>query len=123
MYIEHLKIEKFRAVKNVEFDFGDKNINALGGENGVGKTTIIDSILWVLSDETLVCGKDNTKNLDDNDKTKPLVVELTLVKADQTRLVLKREYKALFKDDGTFKDYSNLFWINDIIFSIANNSK
>ena len=117
MYIEHLKIEKFRAVENVEFDFGDRNINALGGENGAGKTTIIDSILWTISDETLVCGKDNTKNLDDNDKTKPLVVELTLVKADQTRLVLKREYKALFKDDGTFKDYSNLFWINEAKYS------
>lgn len=119
MYIENLKIEKFRAVENVEFNFGADNINALGGDNGIGKTSVLDSMLWILSDETLVCGKDNTKNLDDNDKTKPIVVELTLVKADGSKLELKREYKALFKEDGTFRDYSNLFWINEAKYSIG----
>lgn len=114
MYIKHLKIEKFRAVENVEFDF-NLNINALGGDNGVGKTTVIDSILWMLSDETMVCGKDNNKNLDDNDKTKPIIVELSFEK-DEGNFVLKREYRANFKD-GEFKDYSNLFWINDAKYS------
>lgn len=114
MIIKHLKIEKFRAVENVEFEFG-LSINALGGDNGVGKTTVIDSILWMLSDETMVCGKDNTKNLDDNDKTKPIIVELSFLK-DGGNLVLKREYKAVYKDD-VFKEYSNLFWINDAKYS------
>lgn len=114
MFIESINITKFRAVENLKFDF-KHDINAFGGENGIGKTSMLDAILWMLSDETIVCGKDNTKNLDDNDKTKPIIVELSFLK-DEGRLELKREYKANYKD-GEFKDYSNLFWINDAKYS------
>ncbi len=116
MVIKNLNITKFRAVENVALDFSE-GINAIGGDNGVGKTTIVDSILWVLADETLKCGKTNNSNLDDNDNKKPVVVEMLIEKANGVTLNLKREYQALFKPDGSFKDYSNKFYINDASYT------
>ena len=116
MFISKLNITKFRAVENVALEFSE-GINAVGGDNGVGKTTIIDSILWMLSDETLKCGKTNSSNLDDNDNKKPVIVEMTINKANGNTLNLKREYQALFKDDGTFKDFSNKFYINEASYT------
>ena len=112
MLIKSLNIKKFRAVENVKFDFTN-SINAFSGENGIGKTTIIDSILWILSDETLITGLDNTKNLDDNDNTKPIEVEMVVVLGNGMELELKREYQPKFTKEGIFSSYSNKFWIND----------
>ena len=47
MRIEHLKINNFRNYSNLEIDF-HKNVNIFIGENGKGKTNILESI-YVLS--------------------------------------------------------------------------
>lgn len=117
MIIKKMKIKKFRGVENVEFDFLN-SLNAFSGENGIGKTTLLDSILWVLCDETLICGKTNSSNLDDNDIKAPLEVELDLVKADGSELILKRNYYAKFNND-VFDDYVNKFSINDANYSVS----
>lgn len=116
MLIKSLSIQKFRAVENVDFQFKD-GINAFGGENGVGKTTVLDSILWMLSDDTLITGQDNSKNLDDNASDKPIHVEMTLELASGVELNLKREYQPKFTKEGTFASYSNKFWINDASYT------
>ena len=116
MLIKSLSIQKFRAVENVDFQFKD-GINAFGGENGVGKTTILDSILWVLCDDTLITGQDNSKNLDDNATDKPIHVEMALELASGVELNLKREYQPKFTKEGTFSSYSNKFWINDASYT------
>jgi len=116
MLIKSLSIQKFRAVENVDFQFKD-GINAFGGENGVGKTTVLDSILWMLCDDTLITGQDNSKNLDDNASDKPIHVEMTLELASGVELNLKREYQPKFTKDGTFASYSNKFWINDASYT------
>lgn len=116
MLIKSLSIQKFRAVENVDFQFKD-GINAFGGENGVGKTTVLDSILWMLCDDTLITGQDNSKNLDDNASDKPIQVEMTLELASGVELNLKREYQPKFTKEGTFSSYSNKFWINDASYT------
>ena len=116
MLIKSLSIQKFRAIENVDFQFKD-GINAFGGENGVGKTTVLDSILWMLCDDTLITGQDNSKNLDDNASDKPIQVEMTLELASGVELNLKREYQPKFTKDGTFASYSNKFWINDASYT------
>lgn len=117
MQITKLEIQKFRSVENVIFDF-QLGINAFGGKNGIGKTTVIDSILWMLADETLKCGKTNSTNLDDNKSREPLMVKLIFKKDDDTIIELKREYKALYDDEDNFKDYSNEFYINDAEYKV-----
>ena len=112
MYIKSINIKKFRALENVEFEFTN-SLNAFGGENIVGKTTVIDAILWMLSDETIVTGLDSSKNLDDNNPKEPIEVNLILEKDNGTQLELKREYMQKFTKEGVFSNYSNKFWIND----------
>ena len=117
MYIKSLKITKFRALENIEFEFKDGCINAFSGENGIGKTTILDSILWIMADDTLITGLDNTKNLDDNKPKELIKVELTFVKSNGMEVELRREYQPKYTKEGEFSSYSNKFWINDGSYS------
>lgn len=48
----YLKIENFRGINELEINFKD-GINEIYGDNGVGKTTILDSITWVLFGKNL----------------------------------------------------------------------
>ena len=43
MYITHIKLLNFRNYKNLEIDL-NKNINIFYGDNGQGKTNIIESV-------------------------------------------------------------------------------
>ena len=56
MIIKHAHIEKFRALRNLDFDLGEK-ITAIVGHNGTMKTTI----LGILS-QTFTISKDNPMN-------------------------------------------------------------
>lgn len=48
----YLKIENFRGITEFEVNFKD-GINEIHGDNGVGKSTILDSITWVLFGKNL----------------------------------------------------------------------
>lgn len=47
MIIQNLKVQNFKGMIYQEMEFGELQ-NIIEGENGVGKTTILDSITWVL---------------------------------------------------------------------------
>lgn len=48
----YLKIENFRGINELEINFKD-GLNSIYGDNGVGKSTILDSITWVLFGKNL----------------------------------------------------------------------
>ena len=60
MFISKLKIHNFRNIKNKEFSF-KRRINVFYGENGVGKTSILESIYFLSSGKSF--RKGNYKNL------------------------------------------------------------
>lgn len=113
MKIKEVEIKAFRGIENFKISLNDK-INVLEGKNGIGKTTIIDSILWVLSDETLIYGKQDADNRDFNNLKKPINVILTL--DDGTKL--ERKYYDVWKQDvlgeWNYVKTENKFFINDI---------
>lgn len=60
---KRLEIENFQGIKEYSCDFN--MINHVVGKNGVGKTTILNAILW------LITGKDINDNADSNFKLFP----------------------------------------------------
>lgn len=111
MKIKNLKINSFRGLENIEFNL-DESLNVFGGRNRLGKTTIIDSVMWVLCDETLVNGKQDS----DNRNMLDLKKELNVVIEFDNGLILERKYRDIWveDEDGNLK-YSrtdNQFYVN-----------
>ena len=94
MKIENLKIESFRGLKDLEFNFKD-GLNLFSGSNGIGKSTVIDAIMWVLCDETLVYGKQSADNRNQNNLRDIIKVSLKL----DNGLELERTYYDKYKED------------------------
>lgn len=95
MEIKKLKIEEFRGLKDLEFEFKN-GLNLFSGSNGIGKSTIIDAIMWVLCDETLVYGKQSADNRNQNNLRDVIKVSLEL----DNDLVLERTYYDKYKEDS-----------------------
>lgn len=111
MKIKKLIIKSFRGLENAEFELND-GLNVFAGDNRLGKSTIIDSAMWCLCDETLVNGKQDSDNRNMLDLKKPLNVILEM----DNGVILERKYKDIWKEDedGTLR-YSrtdNQFLIN-----------
>ena len=51
MYLSDLKIEGYRLFKNTKIIHFDKGLNVLIGENGCGKSTVIDAIRLLLNED------------------------------------------------------------------------
>lgn len=47
MYLSKIHIENFKGIKNAEFDF-DRSVNIITGDNGTGKTSILEAIAVAL---------------------------------------------------------------------------
>lgn len=47
IFIKNLKLNNFKGIKKAEYDFSQEEIKIIG-DNGTGKTTIIDAFLWLL---------------------------------------------------------------------------
>ena len=114
MVIKSLEINNFRGIKNLHFDFS-KKINVFSGRNGIGKTSVIDSIMWVLCDETLVYEKQNADNRNTNNLRDVVNVALELAN-ETTSYKLERNYYDAYKEDlngnFTFARTVNEFKIN-----------
>lgn len=111
MRIKNLKINSFRGLENIEFNL-DEKLNVFSGDNRLGKTTIIDSAMWVLCDETLVNGKQDSDNRNMHDLKKELNVILEM----DNGVILERKYRDIWveDEDGNLR-YSrtdNQFYIN-----------
>ena len=104
--ITNLKIVNFRDVHNVEYDRLGL-INEITGSNGVGKTTILDCILWLLCDETLIFKTNNDKNINRLNPNEIIDCELTI-----NDNVIRRKYGNQLNDDNTITPI-NAYYVND----------
>lgn len=64
--LKELKLKNFKGIKDLTINFNEKTTNIFG-DNGVGKTTIFDSYLWLLFDKDSNNSSNfNIKTLDEN---------------------------------------------------------
>ena len=63
--LKKLSIRNFKGIRNLEIEFSDRE-TTISGENGTGKTSVLDAFIWLLF------GKDSTGRSDINFNIKPL---------------------------------------------------
>lgn len=118
MRLKKIDIVKFRNLSNVSFEIPEgKKAIVFSGLNGIGKTTMIDSVMWTLCDETLVYGKENSDNLDKNNRQDTVEVTCLFVKDNGDELELKRKLYPKYNKAGEFSSYANEFYINGADYS------
>ena len=113
--LNNLKIENFKGVKSFEVNVGGGDA-VISAENGVGKTTIYDSFLWLL------LGKDSTGRKDfevrpldrRNQPIKGVVVAVeSEIGIDGVSHIFKKEnHEKVVK--GQLRGYETLCWIDDV---------
>jgi len=89
MYISRLELENIKSYRRAAFDFAP-GITAIRGENGAGKTTIIEAVAWVMFDML-----DYTKEQFVRRGEKKGSVRVTFLSG-----LDEREYE-IFRDSGT----------------------
>lgn len=113
MKIKNVEIKRFRNLENVSFDLQQTNI--FSGKNGIGKTTIIDSILWCLCGETIVYGKQDSDNRNSHNLRDIVNVILT-IEFNGVETTLERKYydNWVVDKDGNekFSEVKNLYFVN-----------
>lgn len=113
MKVKKIKINNFRGLKDLEVNLFD--FNNFNGKNGIGKSTIIDSVMWCLCGETLVYGKQDSDNRNSNSIRDIINVVLT-IDFDGTETTLERKYydNWVIDKEGNekFSEVKNLFFVN-----------
>lgn len=79
MKIETIRLENYRQYQNQEIDFplgdNEKHFIIIQGENGTGKTNILNAIYWCLYGEEVDIG--------DKNKGKPIINDITINSSDE----------------------------------------
>ena len=107
-YIKNIKISNFRCYDNKKFDF-DNSINVLVGDNGVGKTSIVEAIGY------LAIGKSfrNVKDIDvlkQNEAFFSLVYNIISDKKEEKVVVyFDNKGKKISKNDKMYAKMSDFF--------------
>ena len=113
MRIEHLKLTNFRNYSNLEIDF-HKNVNIFIGENGKGKTNILESIYVLSLTKTNRYGvEENLIKFDEElAKIEGLIRSEDMLKKQEIRLTKNK--KQIFinnKEMRRIKDYISNFCV------------
>lgn len=69
--IKRIKIENFRKFENIEIDFNEAQLSSIVGENGTGKTSILDAISLASSNRV-----GNISEKDFRNKSNPIIITL-----------------------------------------------
>ena len=114
-----LRLLNFCGIRNAEYEFGE-NITVISGKNGLGKSTIVNAIMYALFGKDISGNSLDIKTFDKDHniiKEIPHEVELTVrifytgtEPAGQDNIVLKRTLTDSWKGDecrNTFKYYLN----------------
>lgn len=123
--LERIKICNFKGLRNLEIDFGGKSAS-ISGQNGAGKTTIVDAFTWVLFNQSAkgdAPGSDNfrEKPLDENgevvhylDTTVELFCTLDGARFDLKRTQTENWVKKRGNVEATFQGNVSTYWINGV---------
>ena len=120
MKLLKLKLQNFKGIKNSEFDFGGINAT-IYGDNATGKTTVFDSLCWLLF------GKDSLDRADFEIKTlengEPIhkvnhEVEAEFLNDDGNSFTLKRIYREKYSSprggDTKLTGHTTDYFINEV---------
>lgn len=120
MKLLKLKLQNFKGIKNSEFDFGGIDAT-IYGDNATGKTTVFDSLCWLLF------GKDSLDRADFEIKTlengEPIhkvnhEVEVEFLHDDGNSFTLKRVYREKYSSprggDTKLTGHTTDYFINEV---------
>ncbi len=112
--LNKILIENFKGIKQLETAIGEQTL--IRAENGVGKTTVYDALLW------LFFGKDSTDRKDfeitpldkNNQSVRGLVTRVVgyFCFDDTTHTFRKEQHEKVVKDQ--LRGYETLCWIDDV---------
>lgn len=128
LIINSIDIKNFKGCINLHLDFTE-NKNILEGENGIGKTTVLDAITWCLFGKNFADEKQfKIKPIIDNEEKKDLVTSVELKLNDKSIERIWDRDVATIKVDGVkfsgkeFSDYlRDHFLITDEEFKALSN--
>lgn len=115
--IKKLKFVNFKGFKSYEVEFSPDTI--ISGDNGTGKTSIVDGFLWLLF------GKDSEGRTDfhikhlDKGKTQRVSEVEGILSVDDRKVVLRRSYcekwtKRRGKSEEEFTGHESQYFIDDV---------
>lgn len=120
MKLLKLKLQNFKGIKNSEFDFGGIDAT-IYGDNATGKTTVFDSLCWLLF------GKDSLDRADFEIKTlengEPIhkvnhEVEAEFLHDDGNSFTLRRVYREKYSSprggDTKLTGHTTDYFVNDV---------
>lgn len=87
-----LHLNNFMSYKSLDIDFTEIHVACLSGENGAGKSTILDAITWCIWDESRASHNDDLIKIGENEMTAELIFDI-----DMQRYKVIRNSKKLGK--------------------------
>jgi len=118
--LQSIALHNFKGIRDLEVTFNG-NDATISGENGAGKTTIVDAFLWLLfGKDSENRGQFEIKTLDENNN--PIhnlehEVEAVL-SVDGRKVTLRKLYKEIWKrtrgkSEQVFDGHTTDYWINE----------
>lgn len=121
LILKSMTLVNFKGIKKQSVVFNE-DITNITGDNGTGKTTILDAFVWLLFGKDSTDRKDfEVKTLDKNNKVLPKLdheVEVILME-DNHKVVLKRCFREKWvkprgAEQAEFKGNETLYYYNDV---------
>ena len=115
MILNKVSIKNYRQYRDVEIEFAKdpkKNFTIIKGNNGTGKTTLLNALTWCLYGSEIhsygqytsmsICNNKSI-NLADDDESIDVSVEIEFLNDEGESLTFKRN-KVFFKDEGDLRE-------------------
>ncbi|HLV50200.1 MAG TPA: DNA replication and repair protein RecF [Erysipelothrix sp.] len=111
MKINKLALKQFRNANHVQFEF-DSHLNIFVGDNGQGKTNILESIVYLSSGRSFRVNQDSYLIQDGQDFS---VIEAKLENDDDLRIVLSEKGKYLTHNQKVIEKLSDFIGLCNVV--------